>query len=314
MQTSEGAGDQRPSREQRVRPPPIQLSMSHAPQELQGYQMQHALKQETANYEISQDTGEQIARYQKAQEAWETLTTDMIRRWSSNGGKGRKITINASGMVCTTYECHLRRFPGTMLSDMVCEAGGDLRTKSVLFIDRHPFATYEIVNCYRDGFLPVQPPHIPFEVFVSTPYSFVCSVASLKLRDAYLLNHTHTIGHAHTRQCTLANKLSHTHARAHTHTYAQVWQSELLHFRMHKCSSKIPGLEAFLRLYSEEQDSAVDRYCRRHQQQLMFVPFDRRHRQQLMFTTQHRLNVRVLLILCMYTYFLFHLLQFPAAR
>jgi len=114
------------------------------------------------------------ARHHKAQEAWEALTTDMIRRWASNGGKGRKITINASGMVCTTYESYLRRFPGTMLSDMVCEPGGDLHTKSVLFIDRHPFATYEIVNCYRDGFLPVKPQHIPFEVIVPSPRACLC--------------------------------------------------------------------------------------------------------------------------------------------
>ena len=144
--------------------------------------------------------------------------------------------------------------------------------------------------------------------------AYWCSVESLRRCDAYIVNHTHTIGHARALARTHANKLSHTHARARTHTYAQVWQSELLHFRMHKCSSKIPGLEAFLRLYSEEQDSAVDRYCRRHQQQLMFVPFDRRHRQQLMFTTQHRLNVRVLSILCMHVYVVFHLHQVPAAR
>lgn len=117
---------------------------------------------------------QQSARYKKAQEAWEALTTDMIRRWASNGGKGRKITINASGMVCTTYEAYLRRFPGTMLSDMVCEPGGDLQIKSVLFIDRHPFATYEIVNCYRDGFLPVKPPHIPFEVIMSSTRARLC--------------------------------------------------------------------------------------------------------------------------------------------
>jgi hypothetical protein len=68
---------------------------------------------------------------------------------------------------------------------------------SVIFLDRHPFATYEIVNCYRDGFLPVKPPHIPMEV----------------------------------------------------------WQNELLYFRMHKCRTKvsIPGLEAFLRLYQESE-------------------------------------------------------------
>lgn len=68
---------------------------------------------------------------------------------------------------------------------------------SVIFLDRHPFATCEIVNCYRDGFLPVKPPNIPMEV----------------------------------------------------------WQNELLYFRMHKCTTRvsIPGLEAFLRLYRETE-------------------------------------------------------------
>jgi hypothetical protein len=131
--------------------------------------------------------------------------------------------------------------------------------------------------------------------------AYWCSVESLRRCDAYIVNHTHTIGHARALARTHANKLSHTRARTHTHTYAQVWQSELLHFRMHKCSSKIPGLEAFLRLYSEEQASSVDRYCCRH-------------RQHLMFTTQHRLNVRVLSILCMHVYVVFHLHQVPAAR
>jgi len=79
---------------------------------------------------------------------------------------------------------------------MVRDAGGQLFKKSVHFIDRHPFATCEIVNCYRDGFLPVKPPNIPVEV----------------------------------------------------------WQNELLYFRMHKCSSTIPGLDGFLKLYSQDDD------------------------------------------------------------
>lgn len=135
--------------------------------------------------------------YARAQANWETVTSDMVQRWAANGGKGRKITVNASGMVCTSYEGYLRRFPGTLLSEMVRDQSGALHKKSVIFLDRHPFATYEIVNCYRDGFLPVKPPHIPMEV----------------------------------------------------------WQNELLYFRMHKCTAKvsIPGLEAFLRLYQESE-------------------------------------------------------------
>ena len=49
-----------------------------------------------------------------AEDNWEALTTELMMRWMSNGGKGRKITVNANGMVCTTYEIYLRRFPGTL--------------------------------------------------------------------------------------------------------------------------------------------------------------------------------------------------------
>ena len=65
-----------------------------------------------------------------------------------------------------------------------------------MFFDRHPFATYEIVNCYRDGFLPVKPPHIPVEV----------------------------------------------------------WQNELLFFRMHRSRSRIPGLAGFIKIYRKGED------------------------------------------------------------
>jgi hypothetical protein len=67
--------------------------------------------------------------YGRAQENWETLTADMVQRWAANGGKGRKITVNASGMVCTSYEGHLRRFPGTLLSEMVRDPSGALHKK-----------------------------------------------------------------------------------------------------------------------------------------------------------------------------------------
>lgn len=67
--------------------------------------------------------------YMRAQENWETLTADMVQRWSANGGKGRKITVNVSGMVCTSYEGYLRRFPGTLLSEMVRDPRGELHKK-----------------------------------------------------------------------------------------------------------------------------------------------------------------------------------------
>lgn len=133
---------------------------------------------------------------QRALENWERIADNLNLRWLSNGGKGRKITINCSGMICTSYEGLLRRFPGTLLSDMVRDPGGELHRKSVMFFDRHPFATYEIVNCYRDGFLPVKPPHIPVEV----------------------------------------------------------WQNELLFFRMHRSRSRIPGLAGFIKIYRKGED------------------------------------------------------------
>jgi hypothetical protein len=144
---------------------------------------------------LQEEDNDETASYLRAEENWETLTSELIQRYMSNGGKGRRITINASGMVCTSFEGYLRRFPGTLLSDMVRDPGGELHRKSVHFIDRHPFATSEIVNCYRDGFLPVKPPHIPVEV----------------------------------------------------------WQNELLFFRMHKATAKIPGLDGFVRLYRKSE-------------------------------------------------------------
>lgn len=89
----------------------------------------------------------------RAQERWEEVSIHLMQRRMSNGGKGRKITINASGLTCVTYEGYLRqeflenafdlclfetsrrtdpcnmhrRFPGTLLSDMVVE--GSLQKK-----------------------------------------------------------------------------------------------------------------------------------------------------------------------------------------
>ena len=169
----------------RRRPPPIQHPILSTPQEHEAQDLQTLgiiLDPDAYRPEISPHS----ALYQKVQENWEKLTTDLIHRWMSNGGKGRKITINASGMVCTSYETYLRRFPGTLLSDMVRDPGGDLHKKSVLFIDRHPFATCEIVNCYRDGFLPVKPPHIPFEVRAHRT-------------TTHTYTHTHTHMHMHPR-------------------------------------------------------------------------------------------------------------------
>ncbi|KAJ1489368.1 hypothetical protein T484DRAFT_1744044 [Baffinella frigidus] len=37
---------------------------------------------------------------------------------------------------------------------------GELSHKSTVFLDRHPLCGVEIVNCYRDGFLPEKPRHI----------------------------------------------------------------------------------------------------------------------------------------------------------
>jgi len=45
----------------------------------------------------------------RAQERWEEVSIHLMQRRMSNGGKGRKITINASGLTCVTYEGYLRQ-------------------------------------------------------------------------------------------------------------------------------------------------------------------------------------------------------------
>jgi hypothetical protein len=85
----------------------------------------HLLPKKPSSKAASSD----FSSYLRAQENWETITGDMVQRWAANGGKGRKITVNASGMVCTSYESYLRRFPGTLLSEMVRDPGGDLHKK-----------------------------------------------------------------------------------------------------------------------------------------------------------------------------------------
>ena len=103
---------------------------------------------------------------------------------------------------------------------------------------------------------------------------FACEAAAHSLRGT-CSSHNHAHIHAHAHAHAHAQPISrnththmstciHTHARARNHHNipTQVWQNELLYFRMHKCSSKIPGLEAFMRLYSESDASAkIDRYC-----------------------------------------------------
>uniref|UniRef100_A0A7S4H881 Ion transport domain-containing protein n=1 Tax=Guillardia theta TaxID=55529 RepID=A0A7S4H881_GUITH len=142
----------------------------------------------------------QLQKELRAKENWDTMISEVARKMMANGGLGRKICINSGGMVCITYEKYLRRYPGTLLSDMIRNPNHDLFRKGFIFLDRHPFAAVEIVNSYRDGFIPVKPPHIASEV----------------------------------------------------------WQNELLYFKMHEADPPIPGLDGFLALYRQSFNSEED--------------------------------------------------------
>eukprot|EP00960_Hanusia_phi_P040212 754311-Hanusia_phi.AAC.2 len=142
----------------------------------------------------------QLHRELRAKENWESMISEVARKMMANGGLGRKICVNSGGMVCITYEKYLRRYPGTLLSDMIRNPTHELFRKGFIFLDRHPFAAVEIVNSYRDGFIPVKPPHIASEV----------------------------------------------------------WQNELLYFKMHEADPPIPGLDGFLMLYRQSLTQVDD--------------------------------------------------------
>eukprot|EP00290_Baffinella_frigidus_P022953 CAMPEP_0180257190 /NCGR_PEP_ID=MMETSP0987-20121128/41696_1 /TAXON_ID=697907 /ORGANISM="non described non described, Strain CCMP2293" /LENGTH=77 /DNA_ID=CAMNT_0022226497 /DNA_START=42 /DNA_END=272 /DNA_ORIENTATION=- len=50
---------------------------------------------------------------------------------------------------------------------MVAHPSGELFSQSHVHIDRHPIAFVEILNAYRNGFLPVEPPNIAPETWAS---------------------------------------------------------------------------------------------------------------------------------------------------
>lgn len=90
------------------------------------------------------------------------------------------------------------------------------------FLDRHPFAVYEIVNCYRDEFLP----------------------GKTKLSNSSCNAYGHR-NHSNNTNFFLDVK------EKPPHIPTEVWQNELLHFRMHKSTVQIPGFESFVKLYKE---------------------------------------------------------------
>jgi len=112
-------------------------------------------------------------RLKRAMWHWDQLYRELIARRMANNGLGRRILINCGGMVCTSFEKHLRQFPGTLLTEMINDQSGELAVKNFLFLDRHPFACMEILSAYRDGFLSQQPPHIAPEVWQTELHYFM---------------------------------------------------------------------------------------------------------------------------------------------
>mmetsp|Transcript_38156 Transcript_38156/g.120192 ORF Transcript_38156/g.120192 Transcript_38156/m.120192 type:complete len:440 (-) Transcript_38156:1105-2424(-) len=98
---------------------------------------------------------------------WTSVLLGVKEKLMANQGKGRKITIICGGLINVTYERTLRRYPGTLLTSLVTEPSGVLFNQEKLILDRHPLAFVEILNSYREGVLPLRPPHLAPETWIN---------------------------------------------------------------------------------------------------------------------------------------------------
>mmetsp|Transcript_14870 Transcript_14870/g.34195 ORF Transcript_14870/g.34195 Transcript_14870/m.34195 type:complete len:756 (-) Transcript_14870:131-2398(-) len=98
---------------------------------------------------------------------WTSVLLGVKEKLIANNGKGRKITIVCGGLINVTYEKTLRRYPGTLLTSLVTDPSGILFNQDKLVLDRHPLAFVEILNSYREGVLPLRPPHLAPETWIN---------------------------------------------------------------------------------------------------------------------------------------------------
>ena len=81
---------------------------------------------------------------------WMKIVRKAIMQLGVNGGLGRYITIVCNGVKHLTYEKTLRKYPGTLLTDMLAaEDAKKTRSGSFQLPDRHHVAFAEILNIYR---------------------------------------------------------------------------------------------------------------------------------------------------------------------
>jgi hypothetical protein len=81
---------------------------------------------------------------------WLKMVRKAMNQLGVNGGLGRYITIVCNGVKHLTYEKTLRKYPGTLLTDMLAaEDAKKNRSGTFQLPDRHHVAFAEILNIYR---------------------------------------------------------------------------------------------------------------------------------------------------------------------
>lgn len=109
----------------------------------------------------------------------------------ANEGKGRRITICCGGISNQTWEKTLRRFPKTLLTNMVTT--GQLKDRSFIYLDRNPYAFMDILNIYRSAcsddkvVVAEDPTHIAPDVWMTELTYFRMQHANIAKIDKMLL-------------------------------------------------------------------------------------------------------------------------------
>jgi len=109
--------------------------------------------------------GEQPTKDQSTESHYSTISTPKRTALEENGGRGRRIIINVSGLRFETYEKSLSQFPETLLGSAAKRDFYYDSENNEYFFDRNRSSFEAILFFYQSNGKLVRPSGVPFHVF-----------------------------------------------------------------------------------------------------------------------------------------------------